>query len=86
MDINGPGFFLTRQRERIPNTLEFVTPWAKDLKPENPEDWNYVSMSLYSFLYWGERRTGLFKVQDYPELAKFMELFKNAPGVAETTF
>ncbi len=86
MDIEGPGFFLNRQRARIPDNLAYVTPWAKKLDPSKPEDWNFVSMSLYSFLYWGERRTGLFKVSDYHELEKFMERFQNAPGVHETGF
>ena len=86
VDINGPGFFLARQRARIPDNLNYVMSWAKNLDPANPEDWNYISMSLYSFLYWGERRTGLFKVTDYPDLAKFMDRFKNAPGVSETGF
>ncbi len=28
-DVNGPGFFLARNRARIPSNLAFVTPWAR---------------------------------------------------------
>lgn len=84
-DTNAPGFFLSRQRERIPRNLEYLTPWTHRLDSSRPGDWNYPSMSLFSFLYWAEARE-LLKLKDYPEMAAFMERFKSAPGVQETTF
>lgn len=84
-DIDGPGFFLARQRERIPRNLEYITPWVRSLNPSSPKDWNYASMSLLSFLYWAQARE-LLKMSDYPVMAEFMERFKDAPGVKETSF
>ena len=84
-DMNHAGFFLSRQRERIPRNLEFITPWMKRLDSSKKEDWNYASMALYSFLYWAEARH-LLKIADYPECAKFMERFRDAPGVKQTGF
>ena len=85
-DMSDEGFFLSRQRARIPDNLAYVTPWAKTLDPAKPGDWNYASMILYCFLYWGERRLDFFKVKDDPDLAAFMEKFKNATGVDGTGF
>lgn len=84
-DMNHPGFFLSRQRKRIPTGLAYVIPWAESLNPTKPDNWNYASMSLYSFLYWGQARE-LIKISDYPSLAAFMERFRHAPGVSETSF
>jgi glutathione S-transferase len=85
-DIEGPGFFLQRNRERIPSNLKFIEPWAASLNPENPRDWNYVSISLFSFLYWAEHRVEFLDVKSNPVFTAFMKNFANAPGVKETTF
>lgn len=84
-DINGDGFFLSRQRARIPNGLEYVASWAQTLDPTKREDWNYPSMALYSFLYWAQARR-LLDLKEYPRFATFVDRFKNAPGVAITGF
>lgn len=84
-DINGPGFFLTRQRERVPNNLNYITPWVRSLDPANPGDWNYASISLYCYIYWAKARD-LLHLKDYPEMAAFMDKFGGAPGVRETAF
>ncbi len=84
-DVSGPGFFLSRQRQRIPDGIHFVTPWALSLDPTNTSDWNYASMSLYAFLYWAEARE-LLKISDYPSMVTFMSRFADAPGVEATSF
>lgn len=84
-DINAPGFFLSRNRERIPSVLKYITPWAQSLDPSHSDHWNYPAMSLFSFLYWAEAREVL-RIDSYPELSQFMEAFKDAPGVRETSF
>lgn len=74
-------YFLVRQKERIPSLLKMITPWVAAQKPEN--NWNYLTMSMYSMLYWMTFR----EIYDYshePELVAFLERFKNCPGVAET--
>lgn len=85
-DISGPGFFLSRQRQRIPDNLRYVTAWAAQLDSKRPRDWNYASMSLYSYLYWAQARELLTNISSYPELQSFMQRFATAPGVVETTF
>jgi glutathione S-transferase len=85
-DINAPGLFLKRNRERIPTNLEFIGPWVRTLNPRNPEDWNYISMTLFSYLYWDNRRPQMTDMTAHPVMTKFMQDFANAPGVAQTSF
>lgn len=84
-DINAKGFFLERQRARIPDNINFITPWAEKLDSQEPKDWNYASMSLFSYLYWAQARD-LLKISDHPVMENFMKKFANAKGVAETVF
>jgi glutathione S-transferase len=86
IDLNQPGFFLKRNRERIPRILEFVSPWARGLDSNKPQDWNYASMSLFSYLYWAQARELLTDLKPYPALQAFMTNFALAPGVKETSF
>lgn len=81
-DLERSNFFVKRNRDRIHSALEYVIPVVGKLR----ENWNYPAMALYSFLYWGEARLGMFKVSDYPELANFQKAMENAPGVKETSF
>jgi glutathione S-transferase len=85
-DIQAENFYLNRQRQRLPNNLEFIRPWAMELSPENPTDWNYASMSLYSFLYWADRRAGTIRLTEHKHWQKFINDFSGAPGVKETSF
>lgn len=74
-------YFLVRQKERIPSLMKMITPWVAAQNPEN--NWNYLTMTMYSLLYWMTFR----EVYDYshmPEMTAFVERFKNCPGVAET--
>ncbi len=74
-------YFLVRQKERIPSLLKMITPWVASQKVEN--NWNYLTMSMFSLLYWMNFR----EIYDYshePELVKFFERFKECPGVKET--
>jgi glutathione S-transferase len=70
--------YITRQLERLPLILHFLSPWAKANK-----EWNFVSMSLYSFLDWAAFRE-VIDLNHYPEMKTFLETNKNAPGVQET--
>lgn len=84
-DINQPGFFISRHRERIPQNLKYLDSWIKELSPSKKEDWNYASIALYSFLFWAHARE-IFDVHSYPTAQKFIERFANCTGVQETTF
>lgn len=82
INIEDPSnYFLVRQKERIPSLLEMLKPWVVAQKPES--DWNYLTMSMYTMLYWIEFRD-IYKTSDIPEMADFLDRFKNCPGVAET--
>ncbi len=85
LDINdNSNYYLERQRERIPLILNYLSPWVKKQNHKNPEHWNFLTMSLYSYLYWGIYRD-ILDLRDFPEHREFLEHFKDAPGVHETT-
>lgn len=71
-------FFFNRNRKRIPDNLDYLTPWAAQAK-----EWNFPAMLLFSFLYWGEHRAGL-NFDSYPVMKDFAQRFANAEGVEET--
>lgn len=83
LDLNGGNSYVERQKERIPLILNYLTPWVKSLDEKNPAHWNFISMSLYSYLYWGEFRE-ILDLSGFPDLKKFLERFGDAPGVPET--
>ncbi len=84
LDLASGNSYIQRQIERVPNILNFLTPWVKTLDEKNPKHWNFLTMSLYSYLYWVEFR-GMYNLQDHPVLKEFLQKFKDAPGVLETT-
>ncbi len=85
-DLESHNLYITRQKERIPANLEFLKSWAAQLSPENPKDWNYASMSLFSFLYWAKMRARSVDFEKYPHFEIFLEKFAGAPGVIESNF
>lgn len=83
IDIEAPGhYFIERQKERLPTLLSELAPWAKQQDPA--ADWNYLTMSLYSLVFWLGFRE-MYDVKKHPELVDFLERFKHCPGVQETT-
>lgn len=82
-DIDADGFFLSRQRNRIPDSLDYVKTWAEKLEPK--KDWAYPAISLFCALYWLNKRS-LVRLGDYPALADFQERFASMPGVGDTGF
>lgn len=83
LDLNGGNSYVDRQKERVPLILNYLTPWAKAQDENNPAHWNYLTISLYCYLYWGEFREVL-DLAAFPELKAFTERFSKAPGVTET--
>lgn len=84
LDLSIENSYLERQKERVPLILNWLTPWVKTLEAKNPDHWNFVTMSLYSYLYWGEFRK-IVDLSSFPEHKIFLENFKNAPGIQETS-
>lgn len=85
-DLDVDNTFLKRQKERIPSNLKFLEPWAMQLNPEEPGHWNFASISLFSFLYWADRRAQTIDLRELPSMQIFMERFGHSPGVKETSF
>jgi glutathione S-transferase len=83
MDIDAGNSYIDRQKERIPLILAYLGPWVQTLDKSNPTHWNFVSMSLYSYLDWGVFRN-LLHLKNDSIFIKFLEDFKNSPGVLET--
>ncbi len=73
-------YFLVRQKERIPALLNFLTPWAAKQKAS---DWNFLTMSMVSLVYWIDFRE-VYSIKQHPELVAFLERFRDCPGVKET--
>lgn len=74
-------YFLVRQQERIPTLITHLIPWA--LKQDPIKDWNYLTMSMVSLLYWLQLRD-IYSVSSHPELVDFIQRFSQCPGVIET--
>ena len=83
LDLNSGNVYIERQKERLVLIFNYLEKWAA--KPENldTKNWNFLSMSLYSALYWINFRA-MADISGYPALLNFLECFKNAPGVQET--
>lgn len=82
-DLNSGNTYVERQQDRIPHILNYITHWVSEQNEKNPTHWNFLTMSLYSYLYWGQFR-GMLDLNKHPVLKNFLERFKDAPGVAET--
>lgn len=77
----GTNYFIERQKERIPSLLNVLIPWS--VKQDPTRDWNFLTMSFYSLVFWLEFRE-MYDIRKHPELVDFLERFKNCPGVKET--
>jgi len=82
IDINQKDhYFLVRQVDRIPRLIEHLIPCVKKLDPKS--DWNYLTMSFLSLIYWLEMRE-IYSSKHIPEVVDFMKRFSECPGVLET--
>lgn len=78
LDLSAPNSYVIRQQERIALIMTFLTPWVIQNK-----DWNFLAMSLYSYLEWASFREQL-DLSRYPEMVNFMASFVDRPGIEET--
>lgn len=78
LDLSVPNSYISRQQERIPLIMNFLTPWALENK-----EWDFLAMSLYSYLDWASFREQL-NLSLYPEMVDFMARFVDRPGIEET--
>ena len=84
LDLNAGNSYIERQKERIPHLLNSLAPWSTIQDDKKPAHWNFLTMSLYSYLYWAQFRE-MLDLNHYPDLKNFIERFAHAPGVAETS-
>lgn len=82
-DIETPGWYIDRQRERVRVILDNVEAWAKKQDATKPADWNYVTMSLFSYISWANFRK-MADFSKHPGLIDFDGRFGNKTGVSET--
>ena len=80
MNIDEPYMYMNRQRERIDSVLTYLKPY---MEKEGLKEWNFISMTLYSFLDWGTFR-GMISIEDRPECKKFLEAHAERTIVKET--
>lgn len=83
LDLNSGNAYIERQKERVGLILNYLENWATKPENQNPNNWNFVTMSAYSYLYWAGFRE-MIDLSGKPALLNFLECFKNAPGVLET--
>lgn len=83
LDIDAPNWYLERQKARIQPSLNYLETWVDKLDAYKVDDWNYVAISLYSYLHWATSRE-ILDLKDRPILTSFLNRFSNAPGLSET--
>ena len=80
IDIEQDLLVLNLQKDRMNNILPAL---EREALEGDFDEWNYVSISLYTLLDWMKFRN-LWDISEYPNLLKFMELNANQPMIAET--
>jgi glutathione S-transferase len=76
-NCNNP--YIKRQEDRVYLILDYLLPWIK----KESTSWNFLTMSLYSYIYWGQFRE-ILSLESYPEFNTFLEKNTNRPGIIET--
>lgn len=76
--IDPQNTFFDRQINRIDLLLKSLDQWATDTN-----QWNYLTMSLFSYLEWAIFRQ-MISEDKYQFISTFRNKFKNAPYASET--
>ncbi len=80
IDITSPLMIVNRHRERIESVLDFLLPFATG---DGLRDWNFVTMSLYSFIDWALFRE-VITLNDRPAYKIFLSTHAERPSVRAT--
>lgn len=83
INVQTSNYYLDRNRDRVVDVFNNIEPWAKKQNEKNPDDWNYVTMSLFSYVDWAVFRK-MADFSKHPGLTDFVARFQNLPGVSET--
>lgn len=77
--------FIVREKERILQILNFLEKEVETGNGGALANWNFISMSLYSFLDWGLFRQMIeLSESSHPHLKKFIENHRNRSEVIST--
>lgn len=80
MNITEPYMYVNRQKERIDSVLTYMKNYMEN---DGLKEWNFITMSLYSFLDWATFRE-IINISDRPECQKFLDTHKDKKIVKET--
>ncbi len=72
--------YAKRQHERMSSVLDYLKPYLLD---NALKEWNFNTMSLYSFLDWALFRN-IISIEDRPECQKFLDAHSERQIVKET--
>lgn len=81
MNTDEPYMYINRQKERIQSVLDYVKPY---LENEGVKEWNFISMTLYSFIDWAIFRD-VVSFDDRPECLSFLTVHASKKIVTETS-
>lgn len=76
MNIAEHYMYIQRQKDRIDSILDYLS--KSYLKSEKSNHWNFVSISLLSFIDWAIFRE-LVDFSKRPEFIEFFDKFKDRP-------
>ena len=80
INISDSLMYVNRQKERIESILDYLKPYIED---EGLQEWNFHSISLYSFLDWANFRE-IISIENRPECRSFLEQHKTKPSIINT--
>lgn len=84
LDLETKNWYVERQKERVPALFDQLEPWAKSRNENDPTHWNYVAMSLFSYVDWALFRN-MADFSSHGGLTNFVERFSKHPGITETS-
>lgn len=80
IDLNSGIMYFDRQKERIESVLDYLRPYIAE---RALKEWNFHTMSLYSFLDWALFRE-LITIEHRPECRQLLETYFQKPIVIAT--
>jgi glutathione S-transferase len=80
IDTDEKFMFVQRQKERIESILDYLKP---DIEDPFLKKWDFITMSLYSFLDWATFRN-IVSLENRPECENFLKCFAEKEIVIKT--
>lgn len=80
INIDEPIMYVERQKNRTDSVLHYLKPMLNTTQFKN---WNFVSMTLYSFIDWASFRN-IINLEKWPEYNTFLSLHADRPIIKKT--